>query len=164
MNKAFTKEDDAVDLGLPDEPWPLPAGAVNYMTPRGARALRLELAERTAAAAAEPDAARKREIQRRIRAIERRFREGEVVDPTQHPAGRAVFGTRVRVRDASDVEQAYEIVGVDEAAPAQGRVSWQSAIARALVGRTAGDVVTVRAPGGERELEIVAVEPLDDGP
>ncbi len=160
MNKAFTKEDDAVDPGLPDEPWPLPPGAINYMTPRGARALRLELAERQGALGTTTDPAARREVQRRIRAIERRFREGEVVDPQQQPPDRVVFGTRVRTRDADEVEQAYEIVGVDEAQPAQGRVSWQSAIARALVGRSVGDVVTVRAPGGERELEIVAVEPV----
>lgn len=162
MNKAFTKEDDAVDPGLPDEPWPLPPGAVNYMTARGARALRLELAERTSALAATTDAAARREIQRRIRAIERRFREGEVVDAAQQPRDRVVFGARVRTRDADEAEHTYEIVGVDEAQPSVGRVSWQSAIARALVGRSVGDVVTVRAPGGERELEIVGIEPVGE--
>ena len=64
----------------------------------------------------------------------------------------------LRVRHASGKEQAYQIVGVDEADAAHGLVAFTAPLARALLGRRAGDVVSVRAPGGDAELEIAAVE------
>ena len=159
MNKAFTKEDDGEGPDpLGEEPWPLPPGVLNYMTPTGAQALRAELAERVLLLARAQDPGARREHSRRIRALERRLREGQVVEPAAQPTDRVTFGARVRTRDADDVEHVYHLVGVDEAAPAQGRVSWQSALARALIGHSVGEVVTVRAPGGARELEILAIE------
>lgn len=159
MNKAFTKEDDGAALDvLPDEPWPLPPGVLNYMTPRGASLLREELERLVTALASSPPPELKRASERRIRAIERRLREGEIVARVEGPRTRVSFGASVRVRGDDEVEHTYTIVGVDEAAPSEGRVSWQSALARALLGHGVGDVVVVRAPGGERELEILAID------
>lgn len=145
MNKAFTKEPDGDTLeeDAPEETWPLPPGVKNYMTPAGERAIRAALAGAT--------------DKRRIRALERRLAEGEVVDPVAQPRERILFGARVTVRDADGVEQTYAIVGVDEADPRAGRVSWQSVVARALIGAKVGDIVTVRAPAGVRDLEIVSI-------
>jgi transcription elongation factor GreB len=159
LNKAFTKEDDGAALEvLPDEPWPLPPGVLNYMTPRGAALLREELERLVATLASSPSPEVKRASERRVRAIERRLREGEIVTPAAGPRARVAFGASVRVRGDDDAEHTYTIVGVDEAAPSEGRVSWQSALARALLGHGVGDVVVVRAPGGEREIEIVAID------
>lgn len=158
MNKAFTKEDDGGGDDFGDEPWPLPEGVKNYMTPSGERAIRAELAEKLAALAGKVEDRDRRPIERRIRALERRLTEGEVVDPTNQPRDRVLFGARVQVREEDDTERHYWIVGVDQADPAAGKISWQSAIARALLGAREGDIVTVRAPGGEKELEILAIE------
>ena len=77
------------------------------------------------------------------------------------PSGaRARFGATVTVEDASGGERRYRIVGVDEADPKRGLVSWRSPVARALVGRSVGDVTTLRTPAGDEELQIVAI---DDG-
>ena len=86
MNKAFTKEDDGEGPDpLGEEPWPLPPGVLNYMTPTGAQALRSELAERVALLARTPEPSARRDLSRRIRALERRLREGRVVEPAAQP-------------------------------------------------------------------------------
>lgn len=154
MNKAFTKESEGTDLPPLEEAWPLPPGVKNYMTPSGERAIREELAKKISQRGAKRDET----LELRIRALERRLAEGEVVDPHKQPRDRVLFGACVRVRDEDDEERTYWIVGVDQAAPNEGRISWQSAIAKALLGKRAGDIVTVRTPGGDKELEILAIE------
>ena len=66
------------------------------------------------------------------------------------------FGSTVRLRGPDGKELRYQIVGSDEADPANGRISILSPIARTLIGKEVGDEVKVQAPGGLRELEIVA--------
>jgi transcription elongation factor GreB len=61
------------------------------------------------------------------------------------------------VEDEAGVQKSYRIVGIDEADPARGAVSWISPLAKALLGSRAGDVVTLRSPQGEEDLEIVSV-------
>jgi transcription elongation factor GreB len=68
------------------------------------------------------------------------------------------FGATVTVESESAGVQRYRIVGVDEADPALGRIAFISPLARALLGRSAGDSVRLRAPRGEEELEILAVD------
>jgi transcription elongation factor GreB len=159
MNKAFTKEsDDAPDDPAPESPWPLPPGVKNYMTPSGERELREELAQQITALQSPLEPVVKREVERRIRTLERRLAEGEVVDPALQPKHTVRFGARATVRDEEGAEQTYWIVGVDQALPSEGRISWQSAIAKALLGKQVGDIVTVRAPSGARELELIAID------
>ena len=69
---------------------------------------------------------------------------------------RITFGSTVRLRAPDGKEVRYQIVGSDEADPAIGRISILSPIARTLIGKEVGDEVKVQAPGGARELEIVA--------
>jgi transcription elongation factor GreA len=69
---------------------------------------------------------------------------------------RITFGSTVRLRAPDGKELRYQIVGSDEADPATGRISILSPIARTLIGKEVGDEVKVQAPGGARELEIVA--------
>jgi transcription elongation factor GreB len=67
------------------------------------------------------------------------------------------FGSTVTVVDQAGEQRSFEIVGVDEADPPRGKIAFLSPLAKALLGRQMGDSVTLRAPGGRQELEIVAV-------
>ena len=82
----------------------------------------------------------------------------EVVAPTPPPHEQVRFGTVATVRDEHRQEHRYAIVGVDEADAAHGQVSWFSPIALALTGTRVGDVVTLRSPRGEEELEVIAID------
>jgi transcription elongation factor GreA len=99
-------------------------------------------------------------IEGRIAEIEGKLSAAQVIDVTKMEAtGKVIFGTTVTVADAeSGDEMKYRIVGDDEADSKSGLISYNSPIARALIGKNEGDVVEVAAPGGKRELEIVSVE------
>ncbi|MBN2361002.1 MAG: transcription elongation factor GreA [Deltaproteobacteria bacterium] len=110
---------------------------------------------------AEFHAAKERQafIEGRIAEIENKLSRAEVVDVSQLSGGKVVFGATVKLLDVDTDEQVvYTIVGEDEADLAQRKISCRSPIARALIGRTSGDEVTVRTPKGERTMEILAVE------
>jgi transcription elongation factor GreA len=83
----------------------------------------------------------------------------QIIDPkTLEQDGRVVFGTTVQLSDLDSEETAvYQIVGEDEADLKEGKISISSPIARALIGKSVGDVVLVQAPGGGREVEILEV-------
>jgi len=95
----------------------------------------------------------------RIKEIEAKLSNAEVIDVTKLNAeGRIVFGTTVEIMNLeTDDEVTYKIVGEDEADIKAGLISVTSPIARALVGKQAGDTVTVNAPGGATEYEILDV-------
>ncbi|AKT41159.1 GreA/GreB family elongation factor [Chondromyces crocatus] len=163
MSKAFTREsdDDLDDVPVRPLGAELPPGVKNYMTPEGAARLRDELERVTRlerpAIVAGGDARALRDLDRRIAFLARRIEALEVIDPARQPTERALFGATVTVRDDEERERNYRLVGVDEAAPSRGDVSWQSPIARALLGAEVGDVVTVKSPRGEEELEVLRV-------
>ena len=110
---------------------------------------------------AEYEAAKNRQgfIEGRIKEIEGKLAAAQVIDPAQLAAeGRVVFGATVELEEEETGEQvSYQIVGEDEADIKAGRISVSSPIARALIGREAGDVVEVIAPGGTHEYEVLAV-------
>ena len=143
MSKAFTKDD------RPDEPVvvrhrpALPDGVPNYATARGLQALRAELA------AAEPGPRRA--------ALEQRLATAVVPAPPED-RDEIRFGARVALRAEDGRLRQVRIVGVDEADPARGWILFVAPLARALLGRRAGDVVSLRTPGGVEQLEIGAVE------
>jgi transcription elongation factor GreA len=152
------------------------------MTMRGAEALRAELKKlksesrpnviKAIAEArghgdlsenAEYHAAREQQgfIEGRINEIEAKLATAEIIDPTKLTNnGRVVFGAVVELDDQDDTKHrvVYQIVGEDEADIRAGRISITSPIARALVGKSEGDVVDVTAPGGIRSYEIVTVK------
>ncbi|MBI5898881.1 MAG: transcription elongation factor GreB [Rhodocyclales bacterium] len=179
MNKAFVKEsEDAEDDEAP-EAAQLPAGTRNYMTRRGHAALRAEFeqlvkVERPAIvqvvswAAGNGDRSengdyiygkkRLREIDRRIRFLTKRLETAVVVDPAaQQNRDQVFFAATVTVCDAEGDEVTYQIVGIDEANASEGRISWISPLARALLKAREGDTVRFDSPGGLRELDIVEV-------
>ena len=110
---------------------------------------------------AEYDAAKEKQafIEGRIQDIEGKLGNAQIIDPATIDAeGKAVFGATVEIEDLdSEKKSIYQIVGEDEANFKIGKISVGSPIARALIGKSAGDVVEVQAPGGAREVEIVSV-------
>jgi transcription elongation factor GreA len=111
---------------------------------------------------AEYHAAREQQsfIEGRIKDIDGKLSNAQIIDVTKLPAsGRVVFGATVQVLEVEkDDELTYQIVGEDEADLKHGKISISSPIARALIGKSEGDVALVDAPGGKRELEILAVK------
>ena len=184
MNQAFVKEtegdgdEDDLDAGAP----PLPKGSPNYMTARGHAAMREEferlvrverpeLVQVVSWAAGNGDRSengdyiygkkRLREMDRRIRFLTKRLENAVVVDPAaQENAGQVFFGATVRVCISGGdeaIDAAYQIVGIDEADAGDGRISWISPLARALLKAREGDVVRFASPAGWREVEIVEI-------
>ena len=178
MSKAFTRENDNADeddVAMPA----LPSGSKNYITPQGYARLRAELlqlidqerpriVEIVHWAASNGDRSengdylygkkRLREIDRRIRFLTKRLEIAEVVDPALHHGHDQVFfGATVTYLDAQESERTVTILGIDEADPLQGQVSWVSPIARALLKSREGDVVKLVTPVGVQEIEVLRV-------
>ncbi|CAE6697851.1 Transcription elongation factor GreA [Paraburkholderia domus] len=110
---------------------------------------------------AEYDAAKEKQgfIEGRIAEIESKLAGAQVIDPSKVDAdGRVVFGATLELEDLdSGAKVKYQIVGDDEADIDHGLISISSPIARALIGKSEGDVASVQAPSGVREYEIIAV-------
>jgi len=97
-------------------------------------------------------------IDGQIRAYEDWLSRAEVIDPATLSGSRVVFGATVTYEDLDSEEaRTYQIVGPHEADFKQGRISVESPIARALIGREEGDETVIRTPGGQRTVEIVEV-------
>jgi len=179
MNKAFVREDSDED-DEPQLPEGVPVGSRNYMTPKGQLALREELdelvrrerpkvVEVVAWAASNGDRSengdyiygkrRLREIDRRIRFLTKRLDNAVVVDPAeQQGVDQVFFGATVTLCDVDgDDEQTWQIVGIDEADVSNGRISWISPLARALLKAREGDVVRFMSPAGLREIEVLEI-------
>jgi transcription elongation factor GreA len=110
---------------------------------------------------AEYDAAKERQgfIEGRIQEVEGKLSNAQIIDPKGLDAdGRVVFGATVDLEDQDSGDQVtYQIVGEDEADIKLGKLSFASPLARALIGKFAGDIAQVQAPGGQREFEILDV-------
>ena len=183
MSKAFTKESDQDDdEDIEPGASPLPPGSKNYITPGGHLRLKREFdyllkKDRPMVTAAVSWAAkngdrsenadyqygkkRLREIDRRLRFLTKRLDAAEVVDPEieRDPelAERVFFGATVSYANQAGEENTVTIVGVDEVDMKRGHISWISPLARALMKSRPGDAVTLRAPGGVEELEVIDV-------
>lgn len=153
--------------------------AITPMTLRGAGLLRAELqrlktVERPRVSAsiaearahgdlaenAEYDAARNRQgfVEGRISELEAKLGNAQIIDPKLLDAdGRCVFGATVDLEEKGKRAATYQIVGDDEADIKQGRISINSPIARALIGKEAGDIVDAQTPGGVKRYEILDV-------
>ena len=110
---------------------------------------------------AEYDAAKERQgfLEGRIKDLEGKLSKAQIIDPILLDAdGRCVFGATVDTEDQESGDGVtYQIVGEDEADIKQGKLSFGSPMARALIGKYAGDIAQVQAPGGIREYEIIDV-------
>jgi transcription elongation factor GreB len=188
MSKAFTKEDhdSSSDLDPSSEEnaeQSIPKGQKNYITQAGAERLKSELhqllyeqrpslVQTVAWAASNGDRSengdyiygkkRLREIDRRIRFLTKRLEIAEIVPSPSNEIDRVVFGVRVTVQrvddDVDHSPRSYRIVGIDEANAAQGEISWISPMAKALLNHKVGDLVLLKTPRGEEELEILKIQ------
>lgn len=168
MSKAFTREDDGNEAeALPPYVPPWPAGARNYMSSACHARLRAEHEAIVSALPALSSAVRDvspveaptananlRKAQRRLQQLDVHLAVAEVVPAVAAPT-RVQLGVTVTIR--GDRETVYTIVGVDEVDVANGRISWLSPLARALIGARVGDSLTFRTRKGEEALEVVAI-------
>ncbi len=110
---------------------------------------------------AEYDAAKERQgfVEGRIKDVEGKLSNAQIIDPKLLDAdGRCVFGATLDLEDQDTGTQvSYQIVGEDEANIKAGKISVNSPIARALIGKFAGDIAQVQAPGGLRQYEVLNV-------
>jgi len=171
-----------------DAPGPKPK---NYITPAGFQRLRdehrfLVMRERPAVtqvvawAAGNGDRSenadyqygkrRLRQIDSRIRVLEKRIESAQVIDPaaprSAAAASRVFFGATVTYQDSAGREHTVSIVGLDEVDLKRRYISWVSPLGRALMKAAVGDRVTLRAPGKTEQLEVldIAYEPIDIAP
>ncbi len=108
---------------------------------------------------AEYESAKERQslVEGRIAEIQSKLATAEVIDPSTIKSDKIVFGAIVTLIDMEeDAETTYQIVGIDEADVKKGKISIMSPIARALIGKKSGEIVTVQSPKGEREYEVVS--------
>jgi len=151
----------------------------NYITPAGFAALRAEydqllgeerprIVEIVSWAAGNGDRSengdylygrkRMREIDRRLKWLAQRMKAAKVVEPAHQPdRSRVFFGATVTIADEEDNQRIVTLVGNDEAEAGEGRIGWDSPLARALRGAAVGDLRRVLLPGGEKEWEIVGI-------
>ena len=181
MSRAFLSESngDFMDDDVPEAKYPLPDGVKNYMTPEGAGKIKKELStllnEKRPALTAdlarivtEESGAEKervlgnrkrlREIDRRIQYLTRMVENLEVVDLKKQDPNCVLFGARVSVLENGRTKKVYRIVGVDESDPAEGRISWFSPIAKALMRKRVGEMILLKIPAGEVKLKILRIE------
>ena len=162
MSKAFTREDGGGEDGLvPVRPRAASEGP-RYITPEGYRALQEELAALLSPHEAQEAGAldagvRKRERERRAHEVADALEEVKVVPPPAEPHGRVFFGAWVTLEDEDGAEQTWRLVGPDEADARSGRLSVESPLGRALLGREEGDVVEVERPRGRTEYTVTQV-------
>jgi transcription elongation factor GreB len=179
MSKAFTKESDDADGEL-EAADALPTHTKNYVTPAGLAALQEEfgkllheerpkVVEVVSWAAGNGDRSengdyiygkkRLREIDTRLRHLRKRIESAEVVDPErQKNQDQVFFGATVEYARKDNTHHKVTIVGVDEAELANGKISWLSPVARALMKAHVGDVIEFRTPSGPDSVEVLSIE------
>ncbi len=178
MSKAFTKESDGEESEA-GEADPLPPSRKNYVTPGGLAALqgefhkllyeeRPKVVEIVSWAAGNGDRSengdylygkkRLREIDQRVHYLAKRIESAEVVDPErQKHRDQVFFGATVEYARKDNTRQRITIVGIDEADLANGKISWLSPVARALMKAYVGDIIEFRTPSGPERIEVLSI-------
>lgn len=168
MSRAFVKEDDNIADEVPERvhsPHP------NYVTPGGLARLQQQLQEIEAALTdlGRPvsgsvdakgklvDRQHRSVLERNLRYVRERIARAILIDLNAQPRDHVAFGAIVDTIDEDGRQRRFEIVGEDEADPANGKLSWISPLALALTDARRGEVVTWKRPAGDIDLEIVAI-------
>jgi transcription elongation factor GreB len=162
MSRAFVKDDneDRPSEELPERPV---SSEPNYLTAAGLERLRAKIDAlhdehaKLKQAGEDFDKPRLAQIERDLRYFQARLDAAIVVDIAAQQKDEVHFGAQVKAEDAQGAEHVFSIVGEDETDVARGRVSWQSPLARALIGARVGDTVTWNRPAGSTTLEILEI-------
>ncbi|MFO0615610.1 MAG: transcription elongation factor GreB [Polyangiaceae bacterium] len=176
MSKAFTKETDEDEE--PEEVEPVRPKGTQHITVEGYRAIQAELrklwdvdrpkiTEEVSVAAAQGDRSENaeyiygkkklREIDRRIRFLERRLDRVTVVEPTQEQLDKIYFGAWFTLEDEDGKESSYRIVGTDEIDLPNRKISIAAPVAQALIGKKVGDTTVVHRPKGPIEVTVTKI-------
>jgi transcription elongation factor GreB len=165
MSRGFVKEDDQEDVPIVPPRADLPAGLTNYVTQAGYDELQAEkeelISEREGL-----DMANEKErriavnhINSKLQLLNARIASAHVIDLSAQPQDEVRFGATVTFRiNAEKKERKYQIVGVDEANVAKGKIAFTSPIAKALTNKKAGETAVLKLPKEERRFEIVAID------
>ncbi|MCF7968804.1 MAG: GreA/GreB family elongation factor [Methylococcaceae bacterium] len=161
MSRAFVRElDDQGDNAAPLRPQ---SPHINYVTPRGLGQLEdkvRDLAEARQALVGKEDLSSQqtlRELERELAYLNERVKRAVLVEPKAQPLDRVHFGALVEAEDKEGERLNFMIVGEDEVDARQGRISWVSPLANALMNAQVGDVVSWKRPVGDKELEVLSI-------
>jgi transcription elongation factor GreB len=163
MSRAFVKEENEAltDEALPERPV---SAEPNYVTPKGLGNLRAKVDElhaehaRLKQAAEDFDRPKLSQIERDLRYFQAKLDSAIPVNVAAQPYDEVRFGASVQAEDESGATHTFTIVGEDEADVTHGKVSWQSPLARALIGAKVGDTVTWNRPAGKTTLEVLDIQ------
>lgn len=101
---------------------------------------------------------RLREIDRRLHFLKTKMQDAEVIDPAKLKSDQVVFGATVTLENAEGREVTYQIVGEDEIDIKQGRISWKSPVAKAILAKRVSDEVKVTKPSGDETMTIIGIK------
>ncbi|MBN2762868.1 MAG: GreA/GreB family elongation factor [Bacteroidales bacterium] len=165
MSRGFVREGDQEEVPMVPQRAYLPEGVPNFVTPAGMEQL---LTERQLLINERDNVIANTENEKRIavnfinaklQLLENRIADARIIDPEGQPADEVRFGATVTLKIvASGKIQVFQIVGVDEADIANGKISFISPLSRALINKKAGDRVTIKREKGESVFEVVDVE------
>jgi transcription elongation GreA/GreB family factor len=160
MSRAFVRELDNQDSALPMRPQ---SPHINYVTLSGLSLLEdkvRDLAEARHVLVGSEDLSSQqtlRELERDLAYFNERIQRAVLVEPEAQPLDRVHFGALVEAEDKEGERVSFVIVGEDEADATQGRISWVSPLANALMNARVGDLVTWKRPVGDKELEVLSI-------
>jgi transcription elongation factor GreB len=162
MSRAFVKDDneDLPSEELPERPV---SSEPNYITPAGLAKLRRKVEKlhdehvRLKGAQEDFDRPRLAQVERDLRYYQARLESAILVDVSKQPSDEVHFGASVKAEDEGGAVHSIAIVGEDEADAAHGRVSWQSPLAKALMGAKVGDTVIWNRPAGSTTLNVLEI-------
>lgn len=161
MSRAFVKEADDLIEDLPERPV---SAHPNLVTPAGMRQLREQVKElialrhKLATSSDMADQQRLKFVERDLRYFDQRASTALLIDPITQEDKHVHFGSSVEVEDETGATLRYSIVGEDEADITNGKISWVSPLAKALMDAQVGDSVAWPRPAGDKQLTILAIQ------
>jgi len=164
VSRGFVKEDDQEDVPIVPQRAFLPDGVPNFVTPAGLEQLLAEkkdliLEKETISTANENE---KRIavnfINAKLQLLESRINDARIIDPEKQPTDEVRFGATVTLNiPATGRKQIFQIVGVDEADIAKGKISFLSPLAKAMINKKTGEKITLKRDKGEAVFEVVKI-------
>lgn len=164
MSRGFVREDDQEEVPIVPQRAFLPEGVTNFVTRTGMEQL---LAEKEALISEKENLNITRENEKRIavnyinarlQLLNSRIAEARVIDPKEQPQNEVMFGATVKLRnETTGIAQTFQIVGVDEAGIAKGKISFISPLAKVLINKKVGDRITLKRERDEIGFEVLEI-------